>query len=60
LPVQLARAFHEQAFAPRVDLTQLDIRSLDGSNVVSGGDDARVRSVLDELLGGTEEAVTEE
>jgi len=59
LPMQLARAFHEQAFAPRADLTQVDIRSLDGSSVVSGGGDARVRSVLDELLGSSEQAGSE-
>ena len=60
LPVQLARAFHERVFAPRVDLTQLDVRSLDGSTVVTGGDDARVRSVLDELLGRSQGAVPQE
>ncbi len=50
LPVRVARAFHQTAFAPRVDLTQMDIRSLDGSNVVSGGEDPQMRFVLDELI----------
>lgn len=49
-PERLARKLHEQAFAPRVDLTQMDIRSLDGSNVVSGGEDPRIRFGLDDLI----------
>lgn len=31
----LCRSFHEAAFAPRVDLSQTDINSLDGSNAAS-------------------------
>lgn len=50
---RLARRFHEVTFAPRIDLTQADIRSLDGSNAVAserGGE--RLRIVLDDMLGG--------
>ncbi|MEC7521366.1 MAG: hypothetical protein VYE22_15925 [Myxococcota bacterium] len=32
---RLVRDFHQQAFAPRVDLSQSDVSSLDGSNRVS-------------------------
>lgn len=53
---RLAREFHATTFAPRVDLTQADIRSLDGSTVASGGQDAQVRIVLDHLLGDDEAA----
>ncbi|QQR89884.1 MAG: hypothetical protein IPJ88_17220 [Myxococcales bacterium] len=31
----IAKAFHEQVFAPNVDLTQVDINSLEGSNIRS-------------------------
>jgi tetratricopeptide (TPR) repeat protein len=45
---QVCRGFHEQVFAARVDLTQADLRSLDGSTTV-----ARERSErkLDGVLG---------
>ncbi|MFW6051801.1 MAG: hypothetical protein ACODAU_11535 [Myxococcota bacterium] len=35
LAARIVEAFHEQVFAPRVDLSQADINSLDGSNRVS-------------------------
>jgi hypothetical protein len=38
----------------------MDIRSLDGSTVVSGGGDARVQWVLDELLEAREDEPAEE
>jgi tetratricopeptide (TPR) repeat protein len=48
----LASEFHAQVFAPRLDLTQLDISSLDGSPTAGGGRGReRMRSVLDEILG---------
>ncbi|MFN7973432.1 MAG: tetratricopeptide repeat protein [Acidobacteriota bacterium] len=51
-PTDLARRLcaelHDQAFAPRVDLTQEDIRSLDGSTT-SGN--AKLKVALDELTG---------
>lgn len=47
---RLAAAFHDQGFAPRVDLTEADLRSLDGAPTAAGGRSAeRIRSVLDEL-----------
>jgi tetratricopeptide (TPR) repeat protein len=42
--IRLCDAFHEQLFAPRVDLTQADVNSLDGHNL-SG------RDALKDLLG---------
>jgi hypothetical protein len=39
-------AFHEQVFAPKIDLTQQDINSLDGSAVRGRADD-----VLEQVLG---------
>lgn len=50
---RLVSAFHEAAFAPRVDLTQQDLVSLDGSPAIGGGRNAdRLRSVLSELRPG--------
>ncbi len=47
---RLAAEFHAQAFAPRLDLTQADIRSLDGSPTAGGGRASdRIRNVLSEL-----------
>ena len=43
--------FHAQAFAPRLDLTQADIRSLDGSPTAGGGRASeRLRNVLSEMV----------
>lgn len=42
----LIDAFHRQAFAPKIDLTQQDINSLDGSAIRGRADD-----VLDTVLG---------
>jgi len=48
---RLAAELHAQAFAPRVDLTQADIRSLDGAPTAAGGRNAeRLRMVLDDLI----------
>ncbi len=40
----LVAAFHEQVFAPRVDLSQADINSLDGSNMT---DKSALKTLLD-------------
>ena len=48
---RLAAEFHKQAFAPRLDLTQADIRSLDGSPTAGGGRASdRLQGVLSELI----------
>ncbi len=48
---RLAAEVHEQAFSPRVDLTETDLRSLDGSPTAAGGRGAeRLRTVLDEVV----------
>ncbi len=48
---RLAAEFHAQAFAPRLDLTQADIRSLDGSPTAGGGRASdRLQGVLSELI----------
>jgi tetratricopeptide (TPR) repeat protein len=50
---RLVAELHEQAFAPRVDLTQADLRSLDGSTTTGGARSARqMRSILDQLSAG--------
>jgi hypothetical protein len=47
---RLAAAFHETAFALRVDLSQADLKSLDGSTVVAGGrGEERLRLILRDL-----------
>lgn len=47
---RLAAEFHAAAFAPRLDLTQADIRSLDGSPTAGGGRASdRLRNVLSEV-----------
>ena len=43
---RLADAFHQKVFAPRIDLTQWDINSLDGSAVRGDADE-----LLDKVLG---------
>ncbi len=49
---RLAREFHAKVFAPRIDLTQADLRSLDGSPTAGGGRASeRLRSVLSDLVG---------
>lgn len=48
---RLVAEFHTQAFAPRLDLTQADIKSLDGSPTAGGGRSSdRLRNVLTELI----------
>ncbi len=48
---RLAAELHKQAFAPRLDLTQADIASLDGSPTAGGGRASdRMRNVLSELI----------
>jgi tetratricopeptide (TPR) repeat protein len=50
---ELAARLQEQLFAPRVDLSQADLRSLDGSPAVGSGRAAlKMRDVLDELAPG--------
>lgn len=54
-PTQLARRlaeeFHAAAFAPRMDLTQSDLRSLDGSPTAGGGRSReRLQTVLEDLV----------
>ncbi len=48
---RLAAELHAEAFAPRLDLTQSDIRSLDGAPTASGGgrSSERLKSVFSEL-----------
>ena len=48
---RLALGFHQEVFAPRLDLTQSDLQSLDGSPTAAGGAAGRrrLRSVLDEI-----------
>ena len=48
---RLALEFHQEVFAPRLDLTQADLQSLDGSPTAAGGAAGRRRlhSVLDEI-----------
>lgn len=49
---RLAQELHAAAFAPRLDLTQADLRTLDGSPTAGGGRSAeRLRTVLDDLVG---------
>jgi pentatricopeptide repeat protein len=48
---RLARAIHHALLVPNVDVTQADIRSLDGSMGTGGRADERVKSVLDEVMG---------
>jgi tetratricopeptide (TPR) repeat protein len=48
---RLAAAFHREVFAPRVDLSQADLRALDGSNTVAAEHSReRVRIVLRDIL----------
>jgi len=48
---RLAREFQRVAFAARMDLTQADLRSLDGSPIVAGeAGNRRLNLVLSELL----------
>lgn len=50
LASRLALAFHTDVFAPRLDLTQADLRSLDGSPAAGDGrSQQRLRSVLDQV-----------
>ncbi|MDA8019844.1 MAG: hypothetical protein MPN21_20575 [Thermoanaerobaculia bacterium] len=50
---RLAAEFHRQAFAPRLDLTQADLQSLDGSPTAAGGRaKEQLRSVTDRLVSG--------
>ena len=46
---RLAKEFHEAAFAPRLDLTQADLRTLDGSPA-AGRSQERLHSVLTEVV----------
>jgi len=49
---RLVAAFHAEVFAPRLDLTQQDIRSLDGSTTAGGGRSReRLHTILDGLVG---------
>ncbi len=48
---RLAAELHRRAFAPKVDLTQSDLQSLDGSPTAGGGRSAeRMRDILDDLV----------
>ncbi len=52
LPRRLAAELHRMAFAPRVDLTQSDLDTLDGSPTAGGGRSAeRLNRVLSGLVG---------
>lgn len=51
---RLAEEFHHEAFAPKLDLTQADLQSLDGSPTAAGGRaKEQLRSVTDRLLSGS-------
>ena len=53
---RLAQELHEVAFAPKLDLTQADLRTLDGSPTAAGGRSReRLRSVLDEVVQETDQ-----
>jgi hypothetical protein len=56
---RLVGALHAGAFAPRVDLTQADLRSLDGSTVAGGSGDAQVRLLMDDLFGAADAPAAE-
>ncbi len=47
---RLARELHQRAFAPRIELTQADLASLDGAPTASGRGGEAVGLVLSELL----------
>jgi tetratricopeptide (TPR) repeat protein len=51
---RLVQGLHEGAFAPRVDLTQADLRSLDGSTVASSAGEAQVRLLMEDVFGGSD------
>ena len=44
---RLAREFHDETFAPRIDLTQADLQTLDGSPTAGGG---RSQLMIDSVL----------
>ncbi len=49
-PRRLVDAFHQQVFAPKVDLSQVDLVSLDGSTATpAGGTSEQTQRLLDEL-----------
>lgn len=48
-PRRIARAVHQRLLAPDLDITQADVRSLDGSLGTGGKASDRVRSILDEV-----------
>lgn len=51
---RLVEELHTAAFAPRLDLTQADLRSLDGSPTAAGGRASeKILGVLGDLLPGT-------
>lgn len=53
---RLAKELHIAAFAPRLDLTQADIRTLDGSPTAGGGrSQERMRQILSGLVGAADE-----
>jgi tetratricopeptide (TPR) repeat protein len=47
----IARAIHADLLTPNVDITQADIRSLDGSLGGGGKASDRVKSIMDEVIG---------
>jgi hypothetical protein len=52
---RLAAELHAEAFAPRLDLTQADLRSLDGSPTAGGGRASeRLHNILTEMTGEEE------
>lgn len=48
---RIVRAIHADLLVPNVDVTQADIRSLDGSLGTGGKASERVKSILDEVTG---------
>lgn len=58
---RLVAELHEQAFAPRVDLTQADMRSLDGSTTATSSRNLnRLKGVVDMMTGGTAHATPDD
>lgn len=49
LEARIVRTVHRSVLAPEIDITQADVRSLDGSLGTGGRASDRVRSILDEV-----------
>jgi hypothetical protein len=45
---EFCRQFHRRAFGPRIDLTQQEIRSLEGSTLASQSAEENLKGILGE------------